>query len=163
MLSGGVGRVEKGVELYVAGYAPHILLSNSKESSSTTGDMYQTAIALGIPRHVIFTENEAQSTYQNAEYSLSIMKKQSYKSAIVVSSDFHMRRVKLLFDRIYKKSDIELSYVGSASGYNAKSWWSNRKSRVTTLNEYIKIIGNAFGYNGSEAKSTLNQINSWFD
>jgi uncharacterized SAM-binding protein YcdF (DUF218 family) len=162
ILSGGKARVEKGVELYKARYAPYIILSNAKESVSRSGDMLQTALDLGIPQDIIYTENAAESTYQNAEYTLSIMEKHDFQSAIVVSSEFHMRRVKLLFDRAYKQSDIELTYVGSTSGYNAKRWWSDPKSRESTFNEYVKIIGNTFGYNGPEAKSTLNQIKNWF-
>jgi uncharacterized SAM-binding protein YcdF (DUF218 family) len=162
VLSGGQGRVEKAVELYKAGYAPYIILSNAKEITSRSGDMVQTALALGIPQDVIYIENMAESTYQNAEFTLPLMKEHNFKSAIVVSSDFHMRRVKLIFNRVYKKSDIELTYVGSDSGYNAKRWWSDRKSRETTFNEYVKMIGNTFGYNGPEAKSTLDQIKNWF-
>lgn len=162
VLSGGQGRVEKAAELYNAGYAPYIILSNAKESASSSGDMLQTVLNLGIPPDVIYTENAAESTYQNADFTLPIMKEHTFQSAIVVSSEFHMRRVKLLFDSVYKKSDIELTYVGSASGYNAKRWWSDRKSRETTFNEYVKMIGNTFGYNGPEAKSTLDQIKNWF-
>ncbi|AIQ37487.1 hypothetical protein R50345_24365 [Paenibacillus sp. FSL R5-0345] len=162
VLSGGQGRVEQAAELYKAGYAPYIILSNAKESTSSSGDMLRTALNLGIPQGVIYTENEAESTYQNAEFTLPKMKEYDFQSAIVVSSEFHMRRVKFLFGRVYKKSDIELTYVSSASGYNAKRWWSDRKSRETTFNEYVKMIGNTFGYNGPEAKSTLDQIKNWF-
>ncbi|MDH6373276.1 uncharacterized SAM-binding protein YcdF (DUF218 family) [Paenibacillus sp. PastF-3] len=162
VLSGGQGRVEKAAELYKAGYAPYIILSNAKEITSRSGDMLQTALNLGIPQDAIYTENAAESTYQNAEFTLPIMKEHDLQSAIVVSSDFHMRRVKLLYDRVYKKSEIELTYVGSPSGYNAKRWWSDRNSRETTFNEYAKMIGNTFGYNGPEAKSTLDQIKNWF-
>jgi len=70
VLSGGQGRVEKAAELYKAGYAPYIILSNAKELTSKSGDMVQTALALGIPQDVIYTENAADSTYQNAEYTL---------------------------------------------------------------------------------------------
>lgn len=162
VLSGGQGRIEKAVELYKAGCARYMLLSNSQELINQSGDMVQIAIALGIPRDIILTENAALSTYNNAEFTLPIMKEHGYTSAIVVSSEFHMRRVKFLFDRIYKKSDIELTYVGSSSGYNAKRWWSDRRSRETTFNEYVKMIGNTFGYNGPEAKNTLDQIKGWF-
>lgn len=162
VLSGGQGRIEKGMELYKAGYAPYILLSNATESTSRAGDMVQTALHLGIPGHVILVENAAESTYQNAEFTLPIMKKHRFQSAIVVSSEFHMRRVKLLFDRVYHKSKLELTYVGSFSGYNASRWWSDRSSRETTFNEYVKMVGNMFGYNGPEAKSTLQQIKKWF-
>ncbi|OKP87583.1 YdcF family protein [Paenibacillus sp. P32E] len=162
VLSGGVGRIENAAELYKSGYAPYVLLSNSKEISSTSGDMLQTALALGIPEDAILSENAALSTYQNAELTLPIMKQHGFTSAIVVSSEFHMRRVKLLFDHVYKKSGIELTYIGSDSGYNANYWWSDKYSRETTFSEYTKMIGNAFGYNGPEAKNALEQIKRWF-
>ncbi len=162
ILSGGGGRVEEGATLYNEGYASSIILSNARESISHSGNMLQTALALGIPASIIFTENEALSTYQNALYTLPIMQEYGFKSAIVVSSDFHMRRVKFIFEHVYKDSRIELSYVGSDSGYNAQWWWSDRYSRETTFNEYVKMIGNTLGYNGPEAKSILDQIKNWF-
>ncbi|MEK4514283.1 YdcF family protein [Paenibacillus sp. FSL H8-0122] len=162
ILSGGGGRVEQGVKLYKEGYAPQLLLSNAKEITGPAGDMRETALSLGIPESAILTEDAAESTYQNALFTLPIMKQHGFKSAIVVSSDFHMRRVKFIFDHVYKKSGIELTYIGADSGYNSKAWWSDRYSRETTFNEYIKMIGNAFGYNGPEAKGSLEQIKRWF-
>lgn len=162
VLSGGGGRVEEAVKLYKAGYAPYLILSNSKESTSASGDMLQTALALGVPQDRLLTEQVARSTYQNAEFTLPILKDKGFTSAIVVSSEFHMRRVKFIFDHVYKDAGIRLTYVGSDSGYNAKTWWSDRYSRETTFNEYIKMIGNAFGYNGPEAKKALDEIKGWF-
>lgn len=162
ILSGGGGRVEQGVKMFQKGYAPQLLLSNAKEGAGPAGDMRETALSLGIPESAILTEDAAESTYQNAQFTLPIMQQHEFKSAIVVSSDFHMRRVKFIFDHVYKKSGIELTYIGADSGYNAKAWWSDRYSRETTFNEYIKMIGNAFGYNGPEAKGSLEQIKRWF-
>lgn len=138
------------------------MFSRATERASSAGDMLQTALSLGIPKDAILTENEALSTYQNAELTLPIMQKHSFTSAVVVSSDFHMRRVKFIFDHIYENSGIKLTYVSANSGYNAKWWWSDRYSRETTFNEYVKMIGNAFGYNGPEAKETLQEIKRWF-
>jgi uncharacterized SAM-binding protein YcdF (DUF218 family) len=162
VLSGGWGRVEKGAELYSQHFAPHLLLSNASESGAYRKDMQDTALSLGIPQDAILTENEALSTYQNAELTLPIMQEQGLTSAIVVSSDFHMRRVKFIFDHVYKDSGIKLTYIGADSSYNAKWWWSDRRSRETTFNEYVKMIGNAIGYNGPEAKDTLREIKQWF-
>lgn len=154
--------MEQGVQLFQEGNAPQILLSNAKEITGPAGDIRETALSLGIPESAILTEDAAESTYQNAQLTLPIMQQEGFKSAIVVSSDFHMRRVKFIFDHVYKKSGIELTYIGADSGYNAKAWWSDRYSRETTFNEYIKMIGNAFGYNGPEAKGALEQIKRWF-
>lgn len=162
VLSGGWGRVEKGAELYSQHYAPHLLLSNASESGAYRKDMQDTALSLGIPQDAILTENEALSTYQNAELTLNIMKQHGFTSAIVVSSDFHMRRVKFLFDKEYRRTGIKLTYIGTDSGYKAKWWWRDPYSREATYNEYIKMIGNVFGYNGPEAKKTLWKIKQWF-
>ncbi|MNB96612.1 hypothetical protein D3C75_438140 [compost metagenome] len=162
VLSGGGGRVEQGEILYSQKSAPYLMFSRATERASSAGDMLQTALSLGIPQDAILTENEALSTYQNAELTLPIMQQHGFTSAIVVSSDFHMRRVKFIFDHLYKNSGIKLTYVGANSGYNAKWWWRDRYSRETTLNEYVKMIGNVFGYNGPEAKETLQEIKRWF-
>lgn len=163
ILSGGIGRIEEGSVMHQNGFASIILLSNAKEETSSYGDMLQTALALGISEKVVLTEDEAQSTYQNALLTLPIMQDNGFSSAIVVSSDFHMRRVKFIFDHVYKDSGINLTYVGSSeSGYNATMWWTDKYSREMTFNEYIKMIGNAFGYNGPEAKSVLEEIKKWF-
>lgn len=161
-LSGESGRVNIATKLYWNGYGSYLVLSNYKEWGSKHGDMLQTALSLGIPREAIITEDAAQSTYENAKYTLPIMQEHGFKSAIVVSSDFHMRRVKFNFDRVYKGSGIKLTYVGADSGYNANFWWADSYSRSTTLNEYAKLIGNAFGYDGPEAKATLSRIKKWF-
>lgn len=162
VLSGKSGRIEQAVKLYEAGKTSYLILSNSREKISSKGDMLQIALSLGIPREAIITEDAAQSTYENAKYTLPIMQEHGFKSAIVVSSDFHMRRVKFNFDRVYKGSGIKLTYVGADSGYNANFWWADSYSRSTTLNEYAKLIGNAFGYDGPEAKATLSRIKKLF-
>lgn len=162
VLSGDTGRIDMGADLFKAAYSPYVILSNAEESISASGDMLQTALAMGVPQDAILTENAALSTYDNAKYTLPIMKEHGFTSAIVVSSDYHMRRVKFIFDHVYKKSGIELTYVGSPTSYNAKRWWSDSYSRETTLTEYTKMIGNAVGYDGPEAKNALDQIKSWF-
>lgn len=162
VLSGGGGRVEQGAALYTQKYTPYLMFSRANERGSSAGDMLETALSLHIPQDAILTENEALSTYQNAQLTLPIMQQHGFNSAIVVSSDFHMRRVKFIFDHVYKNSGIKLTYVSANSGYNAKWWWSDRYSRETTFNEYIKMIGNAFGYNGPEAKQSLQEIKRWF-
>ncbi|WP_084146953.1 YdcF family protein [Paenibacillus wynnii] len=162
LLSGDSGRVDLAADLFKAAYSPYVMLSNAEESISASGDMLQTALAMGVPQDAILTENAALSTYDNAKYTLPIMKEHGFTSAIVVSSDYHMRRVKFIFDHVYKKSGIKLTYVASHSNYNAKHWWSDSYSRETTFSEYTKMIGNALGYDGPEAKNALDQIKGWF-
>lgn len=162
VLSGGAGRVEKAAELYKEGYAAKLILSNVNGYAGSLGDMLQTAIANGIPEEDILTENIAKSTYENAEFTLPLLQELNFESALVVSSDFHMRRVKFNFDSVYRKSDIQLTYVASETKFKIRNWWKDEFSRGLVFEEYSKMIGNFFGYNGPDAKKVLNRFKSWF-
>lgn len=149
VLSGGDGRLEKAIELYESGYASKLIVSNGLADG-----LWENAVRL-LPTSSIILEEKADSTYDSAVYVKKLMNKYKFHSAILVSSDFHMRRVKYNFHRVYKGSDHELIYVASDTSYNPKVWWMNKRSFGITISEYVKIIGNTFGVHGNEAKRTL--------
>ncbi|AXI10459.1 YdcF family protein [Oceanobacillus zhaokaii] len=135
VLSGGPGRLEKAVELFKGGYAEYMMLSNS----NVQGTSVQEAVEMGIPKNRIITEDYATSTYTNALYTKEEMEKNNLKSAIVVSSDFHMRRSKLVFQRLYKDTGIELTYI--ASPYLERTWLTEKSEREIVFREWTKLIG----------------------
>lgn len=149
VLSGGDGRLEKAIELYESGYASNLIVSNG-----LADDLWENAVRL-LPTSSIILEKEADSTYESAVYVKKLMNKYKFNSAILVSSDFHMRRVKYNFHRVYKGSNHELIYVASDTSFNPKVWWMNKRSFGNTISEYVKIVGNTFGVHGNEAKRTL--------
>lgn len=154
VLSGGDGRLEKGVQLYKEGYAPYLLLSNG-----SVENLYKRALEFGIPNDSILMEIKSDSTLDNAVFSKEIMLDFQFESAIVVSSDSHMRRVKVLYDKTFRNSDIRLTYVaGEMNTYNPKRWWVDESNRNITLREYIKLVGNLFGFHGSESKEFLEEL-----
>lgn len=151
ILSGESGRLEKGLELYEIGYSQNIILSNSN-AFKLSSDFKSK-----VPTKNLFYENKALSTYDNATYTGEIMDEQNFVSAIVVSADYHMRRVKSNFERVNKNNKYEFIYVGSKTEYTTYFWWSKRHNIEITLMEYTKIVGNFFGIHGSEAKRKLYQ------
>ncbi|SMQ83795.1 DUF218 domain-containing protein [Bacillus sp. OV166] len=151
VLSGGEGRLEKGIELYKLGYARKLIVSNG-----LADNLWGKAVSL-LPRNSLVLEDKADSTYESAVYVQKIMKKYNYRSAILVSSDFHMRRVKYNFNKVYKSSNNELIYVSSDTSYDPKVWWMNKHNIGITISEYVKIIGNTFGVHGNAAKRKLYQ------
>ena len=155
VLSGGPGRLEKGVKLYKEGYAPDLLLTNGSEEQ-----LYERALALGVPTDHILMEVKSASTFDNAIFSKEIMLEKHFKSAIVVSSKSHMRRVKVLYDQTFRNSGIRLTYVtGENQTYNPSAWWLEESNRKTTMREYVKLVGNLLGYHGTESKKVLKKIN----
>lgn len=154
LTGGGIERLNKSVELYQKGFAPVLIISNSLEDG-----LYSAAVQLGVPEEKIIKETKADSTATNAFYTYQMMKEHGLKSAIVVSSDYHMRRVKFNFDRVYSHSGIQLTYCAAASGFNPDLYLLRGASTRTAFNEYVKLVGNAFGFNGDHAKEPLKEVN----
>ncbi|MEI4768784.1 YdcF family protein [Psychrobacillus sp. FJAT-51614] len=154
VLSGGDGRLEKGVQLYKEGYAPYLMLSNG-----SVQQLYERALELGVPNEAIIMEVKSDSTLDNAIFSEEIVRNHKFESAIVVSSGFHMRRVKILYDKVFQNSGVRLTYVAEdMTAYNPKIWWADEVSRDNTFREYIKLVGNLIGLHGSDSKEFLRKF-----
>ncbi len=114
-------RVEKAVELYNQGLAPNILMSGYKSMSDNKPPketeaqfMKNYAIELGVDENDIFLEEEAQDTIANIIYSKLLMDEYGWKNMIFVSSDFHMKRIKLISDYIFDDT-YNIDFVGAES------------------------------------------------
>lgn len=125
-------RLIQGASLYKAGFADNVMISNSTDPNFGVTH----AVNLGIPKDKIIPEEKATSTYTNALYTKSEMEKHQFTSAIVVTADYHLKRAKLTFDRVYEDSDMELTYV--AAYQNGEPWYKQMSGIPLTLSEMIK-------------------------
>lgn len=154
LTGGGIDRLERAVRLYKQNKAQYLIISNGTEDN-----YYQEAILMGVARQSILLENQADSTTDSAVYTIDMMEKHRLKSAIVVSSNYHMRRVKQNFNKITADKNITLTYCASKDKYfQPNKWWATGDSINMTFNEYSKLIGNAFGIHGDTAKEILKTI-----
>ncbi|SFQ27130.1 DUF218 domain-containing protein [Desemzia incerta] len=71
---------------------------------------YQT---FGVSKEQVIPETEATSTYENAVISLEMMEDYEYDSAIIVSSDYHMLRTKMIYERVNENYNYNLTYVAA--------------------------------------------------
>ncbi|UOR11323.1 YdcF family protein [Halobacillus amylolyticus] len=78
------------------------------------------------------------STYENALYTEDIMQANNYKSAIVVTSNYHSLRSKFTFEKVYN-NDISLSYSFAPSFYNPEDGITELESG-TAFKEYVKWV-----------------------
>lgn len=156
---GGIERLDKGVQLYRDGYAPYFMISNGQEDN-----LFQAALIKGVPLNSVMLENKARSTLENAIYTIDIMTKHKLKSALIVSSNFHMRRVKMNFAKAVKDKEITLWYISADDlQYQPSQWWATKEDRRTTFIEYVKMVGNFFGYHGSEAKNLMLKLTKYLN
>ena len=81
-----------------------------------------------------------ENTHLELLYAKTIMNELGFKSANFVSSPYHMRRVKLIADRVFAGGDYNLSFVPSRYEKTHKNlWWFNKYDLKWVLSEYLKI------------------------
>lgn len=102
-------RAYKASELLHAGYSE----SEKVIVSPVTKANVQGYKEFGIERKQIIPETEATSTYENAVNTLEMMEEEGFDSAIIVSSDYHMLRAKLIYERVNRNYNFDLTYVAA--------------------------------------------------
>lgn len=151
VLAGDRGaRTAQGAALYHAGWAPQLIVSGGPTYHTTTiaALMRDHAVELGVPADAVIIEDQADSTYGNAVFTQQLMEEHGYTTALVLSSNYHMRRVKYTFEREFRESGIELTYCAATDpNFDPARWWTNNKSVMYTFTEYVKFIGYALGRN----------------
>lgn len=86
-------RIERCVQLYEADIAPVIIFTGgtaAPNGPSAGGQMSEYAIGLGVPAQAVVIEPRAQSTLQNALFSLDL--NQYFRSYVIVTEAFHLPR-----------------------------------------------------------------------
>ncbi len=138
-------RTIKGVELLKAGYADYIIFSGGAvyDDVRMADLMTDHAIKLGVDAEKIIKEREASTTHENALFIKDILLEKQFKSAILVTSNYHSRRSQLTTKKVLKDIDIQLITVSSNDEFD-KNWWKDGRSVLICINEYAKILGYYF-------------------
>ena len=134
VLSGGEDRVEHGVALYQQDYADKILFTGVGSRS-----MYRQALSLGITEDDILLEERSRTTFENAKYSIEIMRAQGFQSAIIVTSPTHTRRASIIFTQFFEGVDLTICSVPYDSSIAGK-WWKDRSTATAVITEYLKLV-----------------------
>lgn len=135
-------------ELYHAGYAEFVLITPVVESDSLSQST-KLALEYGIPKEALIKEYEASSTYTNATITMEIMEDHGFDSALVVTSDYHVKRSKYIFDKLNDGS-FEFKYIASLSP-DGDRWYEGPGASHIWRSELIKLWGYRFGlYRWSE-------------
>jgi uncharacterized SAM-binding protein YcdF (DUF218 family) len=93
------GRVQRAAALYRQGYAPRIVVTGGVGDAgiAEAAVMQGIAVGLGVPETAIVLEPTATRTAESARAVGAICREAGWRSVIVVSDPFHLRRSALLF------------------------------------------------------------------
>jgi uncharacterized SAM-binding protein YcdF (DUF218 family) len=88
------------------------------------------------------------STYEECIYILDYCRRNNVKTAMLVSSKVHTRRIRRLMNHLLAESDsIRIIVRGAPSlEFNEANWWQNEAGLIFVNNEYVKLAYYALKY-----------------
>ena len=104
-------------------------------------------LSQGVPANQVDTLSSAHSTMDESNEILAWCKSKNAKKITVISSAFHMRRVRMVFEDKFEEAGIQINFHGAAPiEYNELNWWQNEEGMIMTNNELVKIFYYAVKY-----------------
>jgi uncharacterized SAM-binding protein YcdF (DUF218 family) len=151
VFAGGVGesgeagggyqeRVRQAVDLYAAGYAPRVVFSSGFVFAFREAEIMKAlAVANGIPADAIVLEQRATNTYENVVFVRDILKAEGRRSALLVSSPYHMRRALGVWARVAPDMAVTPVPVETSQFYAHETGASLHQMRGI-VHEYAAIV-----------------------
>jgi uncharacterized SAM-binding protein YcdF (DUF218 family) len=136
-------RALEAIKLYEAGWAPKIIFSGAAEDTSGPSNaeaMKRLAMQQGVPAENILIEEISANTAQNAAAVAVIVKQRGYKQVILVTSPYHQRRAKILFEAALEPDTEVLNHSATDGRWRRSEWWSNDYSYSITMAELQKSL-----------------------
>jgi len=146
-----------GLKLYSEGKSKNLIFTGGYSpffnNNITEGEINKTdAINLGIPSSSIFISKKAYNTYQEAKVIKDLISNNptiNGKEIILVTSAFHMKRAKFLFESfgmevIEFPVDFKSGYLQGNFFYNPYYWFPNSGSLHISSIALREIMGRLF-------------------
>lgn len=148
VLDGDSSRDERllhAIKLWQSGYAPRIVLSAKLAEWQSYEDYpeWRHAVKLNtLPKDsLLVAVHDADSTKEEAEALLPFVQKHGYKTVIIVTSNYHTRRTKKVFQGQWKGTGISLSISASPCfQFHPDEWWRHRADSRTFFFEFSKTL-----------------------
>lgn len=137
-------RISKAIELYKSKKIKKILITGgigyfSKDKATTEATtMFNYLKSHNIPKKDIIIENKSRNTKENILNSINIITNKytlNKTKIILISSDYHIKRCKLIFSK-YSKN---ISIYGTKSSINKDNWYTTKSGILTIIKESFLI------------------------
>jgi uncharacterized SAM-binding protein YcdF (DUF218 family) len=132
-------RATRASELYRQKLAPLVVASGRRlrPSAGVAELMEHDLIERGVPKdRIIRFPQDADNTREEALALRTLVTEKNWHSVIVVTSNYHTRRARYIFQRIFPESITVRVASARDGGFDPEHWWENRKS----LKEFIQEL-----------------------
>jgi uncharacterized SAM-binding protein YcdF (DUF218 family) len=132
-------RATRAAELYRQGLAPVVVASGVRlrPHAGVAELMEHDLIERGVPKERILRfPQDAENTREEAVALAKLAAEKNWKSVIVVTSNYHTRRTRYIFRRIFP-ANISVSVASARDGdFDPQHWFEKRKS----VKEFAKEV-----------------------
>ena len=140
-------RIMKAVELVRAGLAPKILVDGpAGYYGIAESDLaIPFAVKRGAPPEYFEPfPITARATFSEAQAVDEELRKRGIRKALVVTSNFHTRRARRMFDQ-HASGEIEYHLVSATHPeFSPGDWWRTREGKKIVAFEYLKTLNSWF-------------------
>ncbi len=136
VLTGGRGRAEEGIRLLRSGVADILILSGVDRAASVDSIYHQTKLSIETRVRIILEKNST-STHLNAVEVGKIMRARGLKSMVLVTSGYHLKRARLIFDRVMPSGINIIYWRVTTPNYDENDIWKLDALLLTT-SEFLK-------------------------
>ena len=140
-LAGASGRLDKGLDLLLAGRADVLLLSGIGKGT-TLHDIFPDR-EQEVGDRVVLLEDRSTSTYENAIEAwaaLSAVRQGKLHDVVLLTSSYHMERSLLVFREVFPADVAIHPYPVDSDGVTRAAWWKDARGRKVVLTEYAKYV-----------------------
>jgi len=101
----------------------------------------EAALQVGAPPEQVLALVAGTSTWEEAALILKDAQQRGSDTIVVVTTDFHTRRVKRVFNKRFVESGIVVQVHAAASmDYDPTAWWRTEEGLLMVNNEYVKLV-----------------------
>jgi len=136
-------RATRASELYRQKLAPVVVASGRRlrPSAGIAELMEHDLIERGVPKdRIIRFPHDSDNTREEALALRALVMEKNWHSVIVVTSNYHTRRARYIFQRVFPSS-VTVRVASARDGdFDPEHWWENRKSLKEFTRELAALV-----------------------
>jgi len=133
-------RATRAAQVYREGWAPVVLASGRRlrPYAGVAELMEHDLVERGVPKDkIVRVVHDAENTKEEAEALAKIAAQHKWKSVILVTSNYHTRRARYIFERVFPPGTT-IRVTGARDGtFEPERWWEKR----TSIKEFAGEVG----------------------
>jgi len=148
-------RATRGAQLFREGKASVVVASGRRlrPNAGTAELMEHDLFERGVPKdRIVRFVHDADGTLEEAQALTRLVRERKWHSVIVVTSNFHTRRARYIFQRVFPL-DVEVRIASARDGdFDPEHWWEKRKSLKELTEEFAGMVVTLWELRGKREK-----------